>query len=95
MAFQILLNFILAFVWMFLSSRYSLSGFIIGYLLGLLCLLIVKKMLPGRFYFANVWALIALTLLFIKELILANIAVLKVVLRPKLQLQPAFSIINY
>ena len=47
-------------------------------------------MLPGRFYFANVWALIALTLLFIKELILANIAVLKVVLRPKLKLQPAF-----
>lgn len=90
MAFQILLNFILAFVWMFLSSRYTLSGFIIGYLLGLLCLLIVKKMLPGRFYFAKVWAFIALTLLFIKELILANIAVLKVVLRPKLQLQPAF-----
>ena len=53
MAFQILLNFILAFVWMFLSSNYTVSGFIIGYLLGLLCLLSVKKMLPGRFYFAK------------------------------------------
>ena len=90
MAFQILLNFILAFVWMFLSSRYSLSGFIIGYILGLICLLILKKMLPGRFYFARVWAIILLTLLFIKELILANIAVLKVVLSPKLNIAPAF-----
>ena len=90
MAFQILLNFILAFIWMFLSSNYTVSAFIIGYLLGLVFLLSVKKMLPGRFYAAKVWALLALTILFIKELILSNIAVLKVVLRPKLQLQPAF-----
>lgn len=90
MAFQLLLNFILAFVWMFLSSNYSLSGFLIGYILGLICLLIVKKMLPGRFYFSKVWAAIYLTLLFLKELILANIAVMKVVLRPKLDIQPAF-----
>ena len=90
MAFQILLNFILAFVWMFLSSNYTASAFIIGYLPGILCLFSVKKMLPGRFYAGKVWALIALIILFIKELILANIAVLKVVLSPKLQLQPAF-----
>lgn len=90
MAFQILMNFILAFVWMFLSSNYTASAFIIGYLLGLLFLFSMKKMLPGRFYAGKVWALITLTILFIKELILANIAVLKVVLRPQLQLQPAF-----
>lgn len=90
MAFQILLNFLLAFVWMFLSSRYNVSGFFIGYILGLTCLLLMKKMLPGRFYLHRIWAIIKLSVLFLKELILANIAVLKVVLKPKLELQPAF-----
>ncbi len=90
MALQILLNLALSFIWMFLSSNYTASGFIIGYLLGLLFLFSVKKLLTGRFYFGKVVAFFVLTLLFIKELILSNIAVLKLVLRPKLQLQPAF-----
>lgn len=90
MAFQILLNFVLAFVWMFLSSNYTGSAFIIGYLLGIIFLLAVRKMLPGRFYLASIWALIKLAVLFLKELVLANIAVLKVVLKPKLDLEPAF-----
>lgn len=90
MAFQILLNLVLAFVWMFLSSNYTANAFIIGFMLGLLFLLAVRKMLPGRFYFASVWSIIKLAILFLKELVLANIAVLKVVLKPKLDLEPAF-----
>ena len=90
MAFQVVLNLLLAFIWMFLASNYSARAFIIGYLLGLICLFIVQKMLPGRFYFGKIWAFIKLTILFMKELILANIAVLKVVLKPKLTMNPAF-----
>jgi multicomponent Na+:H+ antiporter subunit E len=90
MALQILLNSLLAFVWMFLSSNFTLNAFIIGYLLGLLFLFAVRKLLPGRFYISRVWALVKLSVLFLKELILANIAVLKVVLQPKLNLAPAF-----
>lgn len=90
MAFQVVLNFLLAFIWMFLASNYSARAFIIGYLLGLICLFIVQKMLPGRFYFGKIWAFFKLTILFIKELILANIAVVKVVLNPKLTMNPAF-----
>lgn len=90
MAFQIILHLVLSFVWMFLSSNYSVSGFFIGYLLGLVGLLMVKKMLPGRLYFEKIWAFIKLTILFIKELILANIAVFKVAIKPSLDIQPAF-----
>jgi multicomponent Na+:H+ antiporter subunit E len=90
MAFQILLNVALAFLWMFLSGRMSSSGFVIGYLLGMLCIIAMRRFFPGRLYLGRVWAVIKLCVLFLKELILANIAVLKVVLQPKLTLEPAF-----
>jgi len=90
MSFQILLNFFLAFLWMFLSSNYSLSRLIIGYLLGLLVIIALRKFFKTRLYVDRVWAVIKLTVLFIKELILANITVLKLVIKPKLEMQPAF-----
>lgn len=90
MSFQILLNVFLAFLWMFLSSNYSLSRFIIGYLLGLLVIIALRKFFKTRLYTDRVWAVIKLTVLFIKELILANITVLKLVIKPKLDMQPAF-----
>ncbi|MBM7609219.1 multicomponent Na+:H+ antiporter subunit E [Lysinibacillus composti] len=90
MSFQILLNFFLAFLWMFLSSNYSLSRLIIGYLLGLLVIIALRKFFKTRLYVDRVWAVIKLTVLFIKELILANITVLKLVIKPKLDMQPAF-----
>ncbi len=90
MAFQLLLNVLLAFIWMFLSSNYTVSGLIIGFLIGLICLIAMQKMIGDRLYIGRIWALVKLSLLFLKELILANIAVLKVVLSPKLDMQPAF-----
>ncbi|MEL3962100.1 Na+/H+ antiporter subunit E [Lysinibacillus endophyticus] len=90
MSFQVLLNVFLAFLWMFLSSNYSVSRFIIGYLLGLLCIIAMRRFFKSRLYTDRVWAAIKLTILFIKELILANISVLKLVIKPKLELQPAF-----
>ncbi len=88
MAFQILLNFFLAFLWMFFESSTSLSTFVIGYLLGLLILFFMRKLFQSRFYLFRLFAVIHLTLIFFKELIFSNIAVLKVVLRPKLDIRP-------
>ncbi len=88
MAFQILLNVVLALVWMFLSHSYNPSSFIVGYLLGILILLGFRKFFNSRFYLIKVWAVIKLFFLFIKELILANISVLKVIIKPKLDMKP-------
>ncbi|SOC41192.1 Na+/H+ antiporter subunit E [Ureibacillus acetophenoni] len=90
MSFQILLNIFLAFLLMFLTSNYSPSGFVIGYLLGLLSIVALRRFFKTRLYIGRVWSVILLIFLFIKELILANISVLILVLRPKLQMQPAF-----
>ncbi|HZG71831.1 MAG TPA: Na+/H+ antiporter subunit E [Chondromyces sp.] len=88
MAFQLLLNFFLAFLWMFITVSFDASSFIIGYILGLLVLYAMRRFFPTRFYLQRVFAIIKLTLLFIKELIMANIDVLKIVLKPKLDFQP-------
>ncbi|MDH5163901.1 Na+/H+ antiporter subunit E [Heyndrickxia oleronia] len=88
MAFQILLNFILAFLWMFLQNSMDASTFLIGYLLGLLILFGMRRFFSSKFYLLRVVAVINLLMIFIKELILANLAVLKVILKPKLDIQP-------
>ena len=90
MAFQILLNFFLALLWMFLSGNFSANGFLIGFILGVLALFMMRRFFTSRLYLERVWSVIKLAVLFIKELVLANIAVLKVVLKPKLEMQPAF-----
>ena len=48
----------------------------------------MRRFFSERLYIARLWAAIKLTFLFIKELILSNISVLRLVLRPKLDIQP-------
>lgn len=89
MALQILLNFVLACVWMFLTVSYTPSTFIIGYLLGLGILFIMRRFFTGRLYITRIWALIVLFLVFIRELIMSNIQVLLAVIRPHMDIKPA------
>jgi multicomponent Na+:H+ antiporter subunit E len=89
MAIQILLNFILAFTWMFILNSFDASTFIIGWLLGLLLLTVTRRFFKGPLYTRRIWAIIKLTLLFLKELWLANIQVFMLVIKPKLDIQPA------
>ncbi|KAB7706961.1 Na+/H+ antiporter subunit E [Bacillus aerolatus] len=88
MAFQILLNFFLAFLWMFLQVSFDGTTFFVGYLLGLIVLYGMRRFFKADFYMRRVLAVIYLTLLFFKELFMANIDVLKVILKPKLDIQP-------
>ncbi|CAH0344618.1 Na+/H+ antiporter subunit E [Bacillus sp. CECT 9360] len=88
MAFQILLNVFLAFIWMFLKNEYSGNTFLIGYFFGLLIILGIRRFFGSRFYLLRVFAVVKLILIFTRELILSNISVLKVILRPKLDIRP-------
>lgn len=88
MAFQILLNFFIAVVWMFMNSSLTATTFIIGYLIGLILIIITRRFFKSRLYIWRLWAAIKLTLLFFKELTLSNISVLMLVIRPKLDLHP-------
>ena len=52
-------------------------------------LIMMRKSFSSRFYMGRVWAVIKLTLLFLKELVLSNISVLKLIIKPKMQIRPA------
>ncbi|HLU22106.1 Na+/H+ antiporter subunit E [Lederbergia graminis] len=88
MAFQILLNFLLASIWMFFQNSISVTTFTVGYLLGLLIIFIMRRFFSSRFYFYRILAIIKLLLIFIRELIYSNLAVLRNILSPKLTIQP-------
>ena len=88
MAFQIVINLIIAFMWMFLSESYTASSFFGGYLLGILLLLLLNRFLPGTFYLKRFIKIIRLILLFIKELISSNIDIVKLVYTPKPEVEP-------
>ncbi|MDQ1002012.1 multicomponent Na+:H+ antiporter subunit E [Neobacillus niacini] len=89
MAFQILLNVVLAFLWMFIKVSYDPISFIKGYIFGLLVIFVLRRYFHSRFYVFRLWSFIKLIIIFIKELILSNIAIVKVVLKPKLDMRPA------
>lgn len=88
MAFQILLNIGIAIMWMLLRSEVSAVEFVFGYIVGLVLLFVLRRFLRFDFYARRVFALFKLLALFIYELILANIDVIKIVISPKMDIQP-------
>lgn len=88
MAFQIILNLIIAFVWMFLNNEWDFSSFLTGYLLGLAFVFALRRFFRQAFYLRRLWAIWKLLLLFMKELVLSNVTVIRQVIRPKLNIRP-------
>lgn len=89
MAFQILLNMVLAFLWMFIKVSYDPISFFKGYIFGLLVILVLRRYFHSRFYLFRLWSFIKLIFIFIKELILSNVAIVIIVLKPTLDMRPA------
>ncbi len=89
MAFQILLNVLIALTWMFLSVSFKPTTFIVGYILGLLMLFMLRKSFSSRFYMDRLWAVVKLSSLFLKELVLSNFSVLKLIIQPTMPIRPA------
>lgn len=88
MAFQILVNIIIAVTWMFFQNSFMATNFLFGYIIGVIILFILRRFLVFNFYMNRVWAIIKLIMLFIIELIKANVDMIKIVLSPKLDNQP-------
>ncbi len=88
MAFQILLNILIAIIWMFLSETFTFSYFFIGFLIGMLLLFLLRRYIPGTFYARKLNAILKLIFIFSRELLLSNLEVIKVVYRPNIDIQP-------
>lgn len=90
MALQILLNFLLAFLWAAMNDTLSLPTLIMGYLMGMLTIYIIRNFLPGSFYMVRIFRIFKLIFVFIHELILANLNVMRLVLKPRVNVHPGF-----
>ncbi len=88
MAFQILLNMMIAFIWMFLHNVWDALTFVIGYGLGFLLIFVLRRFFKAPFYGKRIVAIVKLVLLFIVELIKSGIMVLGMVISPKLKIKP-------
>ncbi|RCK12657.1 hypothetical protein DT075_10105 [Bacillus licheniformis] len=53
---------------MFLNNDYTAAGFVIGYVIGLFSLFLMRRFFRRRFYLINIWAIVRLLFIFIKEL---------------------------
>ena len=82
--YQILINIVIAIIWTFLQNNYSIASFLFGYAIGLFLLFMLRRFLVFDFYFTRVWSIFKLIYLFLKELVIANIDVIKIVLNPNL-----------
>lgn len=90
MALQFLFNLLIAFLWMAINNNISVSGFIVGFLLGIAMLLLFRRSKPQTrpFYIRRLWSITKLLLIFIRELTISNFVVIGHILRPKLAIRP-------
>ncbi|MDG5480283.1 Na+/H+ antiporter subunit E [Staphylococcus xylosus] len=90
MAVQILVNLMLSVFWLFVTGSYTFNNFILGYLFALLLVYLMRDVLPGRFYIITVYKIVKLFLVFLIELVKANIDVIRIVIKPKIDNEPSF-----
>lgn len=88
MTFQVVLNIVIAIMWAVLWNSYTGVDFLLGYIVGIFILFVLRRFLHFDFYMRRVFAAFKLIALFIKELIMSNIDVVKVLLSPKFDIEP-------
>lgn len=90
MSFQLMINVLLAFLWVFMNGDFTVGTFVTGYLIGLVAVYVLRNFLPGRFYIKRLYWIIKLFFIFIIELTKANLEVVRIVMSPKIDIHPGF-----
>ncbi|MCM3786771.1 Na+/H+ antiporter subunit E [Neobacillus mesonae] len=88
MSGQIILNLIIAFLWMLLNHSWSGASFFVGYALGLLIIFVFRRFFPEPFYLRKIWATIKLLKLLIVELFRSSFEVISHIVKPRLDISP-------
>ncbi|MFD2704101.1 Na+/H+ antiporter subunit E [Salibacterium lacus] len=88
MTFQIMINLLMALIWMFMNDAWTFASFISGYAIGVAVLFFLRGFFPQRFYFGWIYSVVKLILIFLKELILSAVEVVGQILQPKLKIKP-------
>jgi multicomponent Na+:H+ antiporter subunit E len=85
---MLLLNILLALVWVALTADFEPTNFIVGFILSYLLLGLLQRTLGTSDYFTRVRSTLVFILFFLWELLLANLRVAVIVLSPRLRVRP-------
>ena len=88
MSMQVLINLFIGFLWMFLQDDWSVLTFSVGYLFGVLVLFILRRFFNDKFYIFTLNAIIQLFLLFMYELLISSILVMRKILARRIDIKP-------
>lgn len=88
LTFQILLNLIVAIVWMLFHNEWNALTFSVGYLIGLFFIFALRRFFPRPFYAIKLWSATKLVWLFVMELVVSTFVVIGQVTRPRLNVRP-------
>jgi len=85
---RLLMNLLLAIVWMALTGTFSAVNFIFGFLLSYFIIWIISRNDTDKRYFRRVPRIVSFAFFFIYELVKANIEVAYDVITPKFYMKP-------
>lgn len=87
---QFLLNITIALLWTLLMDEdaFYLTTFLSGYLIGTGILFLMHRFFGTKFYLLRVYSTIKLLLIFVSELFLSSLLIMKQILSPKLNIKP-------
>ncbi len=86
---MLLLNLLLAVVWVALTGQYDASNFVVGFLLACLVLSQTQQSDEAVRYVHSVRRVLSFTGFFIKELVISSLRVVVLVLSPSMKMRPA------
>ncbi len=73
-----------------MNADFTVGSFVTGYIIGLVAVYMLRNFLPGRFYLKRLYWMVRLFFIFIIELVKANVDVVRIVMAPKIDIQPGF-----
>lgn len=88
MPFQILLNVIIAVVWMMLNDTWDSLTFISGYIAGFIIIFGMRRFFPDQFYGRKLYYVAKLIFIFIIELYKSGFIVIRQITQPKMKFKP-------
>lgn len=94
MPLQILINLFIGVIWVFLQDNWSFLTFLSGYLFGLIVLFILRRFLNSKFYLITLFAVIRLLYVFIEEIFISSVSVIRTVISPKINITPGFFLLE-
>ncbi|MGH7820593.1 MAG: Na+/H+ antiporter subunit E [Candidatus Binatia bacterium] len=84
---------VLALVWMVLQERASVGDFVIGYGIGAIIVFVHRDFWAERVRILRPLMLVRLALVFLAEVVKANLQVAWIVIQPRLRIRPAFIVL--